>query len=105
MSHRFICPHCHRSIDPAVMELAAGPEACYRICPACDEAVIFALASASRVAEAAPGLQLIDPIDAMCDDTRCYTVRQDLPLYRDDDHVSIAMARELAGTLLPLLRH
>lgn len=58
-----------------------------------------------RVAEAAPGLQLIDPIDAMCDDTRCYTVRQDLPLYRDDDHVSIAMARELAGTLLPLLRH
>lgn len=56
-----------------------------------------------RTAEAMPGVQLIDPIDAMCDEARCYTVRNALPLYRDDDHISIAMARNLAESLIPLM--
>ncbi|NMF88017.1 hypothetical protein [Aromatoleum petrolei] len=43
MSARFICPHCHASLNPHAMERAYSDLAEYRICPACDEAVFFAL--------------------------------------------------------------
>ena len=42
MSTRFICPHCHASLNPHAMERAYSDLAEYRICPACDEAVFFA---------------------------------------------------------------
>lgn len=43
MTARFICPHCHTSVNPHAMERAYSDVAEYRICPACDEAVFFAL--------------------------------------------------------------
>lgn len=43
MTDRFICPHCHSSVDPLAMERACSDLAEYRVCPACDEAVFFAL--------------------------------------------------------------
>lgn len=43
MPARFICPHCHASLNPHAMERAYSDLAEYRICPACDEAVFFAL--------------------------------------------------------------
>lgn len=43
MTQRFICPHCHASVEPARMERALSELAEYRICPGCDEAVFFAL--------------------------------------------------------------
>lgn len=43
MTQRFICPHCHASVDPARMERALSELAEYRICPGCDEAVFVAL--------------------------------------------------------------
>lgn len=49
MSARFICPHCHASLNPHAMERAYSDLAEYRICPACDEAVFFALRDAPRI--------------------------------------------------------
>ena len=43
MSPRFICPHCHNSIDPLTLDLAHSAEAQYRICPECDEAVVLSV--------------------------------------------------------------
>ena len=41
MITRFICPHCHQSIDPHTLEVADGANAQYRICPACDAPVVL----------------------------------------------------------------
>lgn len=49
MSARFICPHCHASVNPHAMERAYSDLAEYRICPACDEAVFFALRDVPRI--------------------------------------------------------
>lgn len=46
MIARFICPHCHASVNPHAMERAYSDLAEYRICPACDEPVFFALRDA-----------------------------------------------------------
>lgn len=58
MSARFICPHCHASLNPHAMERAYSDLAEYRICPACDEAVFFALREAPRIP---PWLQRSSP--------------------------------------------
>ena len=49
MTVRFICPHCHASLNPHAMERAFSELAEYRICPACDEAVFFALRDAPSI--------------------------------------------------------
>lgn len=49
MIARFICPHCHASLNPHAMERAYSDIAEYRICPACDEAVFFALRDAPPI--------------------------------------------------------
>lgn len=41
MISRFICPHCHHSIDPLTLETADGAHAQYRICPECDEPIVL----------------------------------------------------------------
>jgi len=41
MIPRFICPHCHQSIDPDTLEVADGSNAQYRICPACDAPIVL----------------------------------------------------------------
>ena len=41
MTPRFICPHCHQSIDPCTLEVADGANAQYRVCPACDAPVVL----------------------------------------------------------------
>lgn len=43
MSARFVCPHCHSSLNPLAMERACSDLAEYRICPDCDEPVFFAV--------------------------------------------------------------
>lgn len=43
MPLRFICPHCHASVDPLAMERACSELAEYRVCPVCDEPVLVAL--------------------------------------------------------------
>ena len=41
MSRRVICPHCHNSIDPLLLEVAVSARFQYRICPECDEPVVW----------------------------------------------------------------
>lgn len=36
-----ICPHCHAPVDPAAMDTARSAMGAWRICPACDEPVLF----------------------------------------------------------------
>lgn len=40
MPSRFICPHCHHSLDPETLEAADCAHAQYRVCPECDEPII-----------------------------------------------------------------
>ena len=54
-----ICPHCHTPVDPAAMDAARSPLGEWRICPACDEPVLFetapkALAGADQTVPALP---------------------------------------------------
>lgn len=49
MTARFICPHCHASVNPHAMERAYSDLAEYRVCPVCDEAVFFALRDAPEI--------------------------------------------------------
>ena len=41
MPARFICPHCHHSIDPLTLEAADCADGQYRICPECDEPIVL----------------------------------------------------------------
>lgn len=41
MTSRFICPHCHNSIDPQTLEAASSAGTQYRVCPECDEPVML----------------------------------------------------------------
>lgn len=36
-----LCPHCHTPVDPASMDTAHSRAGDWRICPACDEPVLF----------------------------------------------------------------
>jgi hypothetical protein len=49
MTARFICPHCHSSVNPLAMERACSDLAEYRICPDCDEPVFFAVLDAPKI--------------------------------------------------------
>jgi len=53
MTPRFICPHCHRPIDPQTLEAACGAGVQYRICPDCDGPMIV-LTSSAILANASP---------------------------------------------------
>ena len=41
MSRRVICPHCHSSIDPLLLEVALSARLQHWICPECDEPVVW----------------------------------------------------------------
>ena len=45
MIPRFICPHCHYSIDPLALEVADSAKAQYRICPECDGPIVLSVNS------------------------------------------------------------
>jgi NAD-dependent SIR2 family protein deacetylase len=53
---RFVCPHCHAPVDPALMERADSALGELRVCPQCDAPVLFRPA-----ATAAPKLQSVEP--------------------------------------------
>ena len=36
-----LCPHCHTPVDPAAMDTARSSMGAWRICPACDEPMLF----------------------------------------------------------------
>lgn len=62
LPHRFICPHCHAPIDPARMETARHGVQEYRICPECDEAIVWVAVVPPKMHEPA-----IVPVDqAVC---------------------------------------
>lgn len=44
MNTRFICPHCHSPIDPRAMDVVVNGQAECRICPECDEPIVFGTA-------------------------------------------------------------
>ena len=44
MTPRFICPHCHRSIDPLTLEAGASTTTRYLICPECDDLIALSVA-------------------------------------------------------------
>jgi hypothetical protein len=46
-----------------------------------------------------PALAVYDPIDALCDRQRCYLMRDDVLLYRDNHHLSVNGSKLLAGDL------
>jgi hypothetical protein len=41
MLARFLCPHCHASLDPEAMDTGACGRIELRICPACDMPVVL----------------------------------------------------------------
>ena len=41
MLARFLCPHCHASLDPETLDIGCCDRADLRICPACDTPVIL----------------------------------------------------------------
>ena len=49
MATRFVCPHCHSSLNPLAIERAYSDFAEYRICPDCDEPVFFAVLDAPKI--------------------------------------------------------
>ena len=49
MITRFICPHCHQSIDPFTLEVADSTNAQYRVCPACDEPIVLSVAAPESI--------------------------------------------------------
>lgn len=53
MTQRFICPHCHQSIDPQSLEFADSAEAHYRVCPECDEPFVLSARHSDRQDEPA----------------------------------------------------
>ena len=40
-----------------------------------------------------PDLHVVDPMDALCDATKCHAMIGDVLMYRDDDHLSVAGSR------------
>lgn len=53
MSSRFICPHCHRPVEPQCMDVVVSDQAVCRVCPECDEPIVLATTGdPSRVAQA-----------------------------------------------------
>ena len=48
MSRRVICPHCHNSIDPLLLEVAVSAHLQHWICPECDEPVVWRVDSAGE---------------------------------------------------------
>ncbi|WP_415643077.1 acyltransferase family protein [Sphingomonas antarctica] len=51
----------------------------------------------ARLAELAkrPGVVMIDPVPAVCEATRCLAIQNGMPLYSDDNHLSLPTARKV----------
>ncbi len=54
----------------------------------------------ARLAKEFPELGFIDPNAVLCDEESCYTELEDVPLYRDDDHLNQAGSQWLANKML-----
>ncbi len=52
-----------------------------------------------RELEPLPRVQVLFPHQTLCDTQRCRTVKDGLPLYVDDDHLSLLGVREISGML------
>lgn len=50
MNSRIICPHCHRPIDPLLLEDAVSDQAHYLICPECDDPIALPAAMSPAAA-------------------------------------------------------
>ncbi len=63
MPTRFICPHCHSSIDPLDFEIAHSASQQYLICPECDDA--FVLPATGTTIEEVPLAPLVEARPAL----------------------------------------
>ena len=59
MTQRIICPHCHCPIDPFALEVAVSTQAHYRICPECDEPIVWFVSddALSEVSDSGPAVR------------------------------------------------
>ena len=55
---------------------------------------------AARLSELPPEVTVLDPASLFCDSNRCFAVHEGVARYFDDDHYSVAGAREVARALL-----
>ena len=53
MPLRFLCPHCHASLDPRCVETGADGVNDYRICPECDGVIAMYAPGVSDASEPA----------------------------------------------------
>jgi peptidoglycan/LPS O-acetylase OafA/YrhL len=53
----------------------------------------------------ADNVTLIDPTDVFCNEKTCYAVRNELPLYFDDDHPSIAAAKLMLAPIAKMIKN
>src|SRR5690606_19591102 len=51
------------------------------------------------------GIHILDPIEILCDATRCIAEHSGLPIYRDDDHLSEYGNRLLEPMFKSMLEH
>ena len=56
-----------------------------------------ALAMLKNIAALSPDVTLLDATQGLCDSRFCYGAREDVPLYRDDNHLSEVGNKSLSG--------
>lgn len=83
---RVVVPHCLLQFPQDQCETMRGDVAQYR--QSSVELLKTAVASS-------PSVQLIDPMDVLCNGTHCQIGNRDLPWYIDDDHLTAAGADRL----------
>jgi hypothetical protein len=66
MPHRFICPHCHSSIDPLTLEVANSAKAQYRICTECDGLIVAFARTEDTDSEPSVVVQSTDSVVENC---------------------------------------
>ncbi len=52
---------------------------------------------AMKLIEEIPGVKIISPSDMLCNETICAVVKNEKPLYKDDDHLSVFGARFISN--------
>lgn len=59
----------------------------------------------ARLAARNPGVEVFDPLDAFCDESKCrYWDENGIPLYRDNNHISLASSKRVGALLRPVIQ-
>jgi peptidoglycan/LPS O-acetylase OafA/YrhL len=81
-----------------------GPQGCRRPRPEVNNERASAMRVLAHITTAFPGVKLWDPIDEMCDEMHCMTVRQNHVLYRDSHHITASAARSMSDSMYKVLQ-